>query len=74
MKGVSSAAAADAAASIIEAIYPITAALRPFFAAVIGAYSPIGAIILPGGWWLLFLQALGLAQNAPGRMIAPIGL
>ncbi|QCR72937.1 PPE family protein [Mycobacterium avium subsp. hominissuis] len=56
----------SAAASIIEAIYPITAALRPFFAAVTGAYSPIGAIILPGGWWLLSLQALGLAQNAPG--------
>ena len=59
-------AAATPAASIIEAIYPITAALRPFFAAVTGAYSPIGAIILPGGWWLLSLQALGLAQNAPG--------
>lgn len=61
-----SAAAATPAASIIEAIYPITAALRPFFAAVTGAYSPIGAIILPGGWWLLSLQALGLSQNAPG--------
>lgn len=59
-------AAATPAASIIEAIYPITAALRPFFAAITGAYSPIGAIILPGGWWLLSLQALGLAQNAPG--------
>jgi PPE-repeat protein len=59
-------AAATPAASIIEAIYPITAALRPFFAAVTGAYSPIGAIIVPGGWWLLSLQALGLAQNAPG--------
>ncbi|MEE2855499.1 MAG: PPE domain-containing protein [Actinomycetota bacterium] len=58
--------AATPAASIIEAIYPITAALRPFFAALTGAYSPIGAIILPGGWWLLSLQALGLAQNAPG--------
>jgi PPE-repeat protein len=58
--------AATPAASIIEAIYPITAALRPFFAAITGAYSPIGAIILPGGWWLLSLQALGLAQNAPG--------
>lgn len=58
--------AATPAASIIEAIYPITAALRPFFAAVTGAYSPIGAIILPGGWWLLSLQALGLAQNGPG--------
>lgn len=58
--------AATPAASIIEAIYPITAALRPFFAAVTGAYSPIGAIIVPGGWWLLSLQALGLAQNAPG--------
>lgn len=61
-----SAAAATPAASIIEAIYPITAALRPFFAAVTGAYSPIGAIIVPGGWWLLSLQALGLSQNAPG--------
>ncbi|HEX5254272.1 MAG TPA: PPE family protein [Mycobacterium sp.] len=59
-------AAATPAASIIEALYPITAALRPFFAAITGAYSPIGAIILPGGWWLLSLQALGLAQNAPG--------
>ncbi|MDM4139530.1 MULTISPECIES: PPE family protein [Mycobacterium] len=59
-------AAATPTASIIEAIYPITAALRPFFAAVTGAYSPIGAIIVPGGWWLLSLQALGLAQNAPG--------
>lgn len=59
-------AAATPAASIIEAIYPITAALRPFFAAVTGAYSPIGAIIVPGGWWLLSLQALGLSQNAPG--------
>lgn len=59
-------AAATPAASIIEAIYPVTAALRPFFAAITGAYSPIGAIILPGGWWLLSLQALGLAQNAPG--------
>ncbi|MEB4210014.1 PPE family protein [Mycobacterium sp. 94-17] len=54
------------AASIIEAIYPVTAALRPFFAALTGAYSPIGAVILPGGWWLLSLQALGLSQNAPG--------
>ncbi|WP_080772821.1 PPE family protein [Mycobacterium avium] len=61
-----SAAATTPAASIIEAIYPITAALRPFFAAITGAYSPIGAIILPGGWWLLSLQALGLAQNGPG--------
>lgn len=61
-----SAAAATPAASIIEAIYPITAALRPFFSAVTGAYSPIGAIIVPGGWWLLSLQALGLSQNAPG--------
>ena len=61
-----SAAAATPAASIIEAIYPITAALRPFFAAVTGAYSPIGAIIVPGGWWLFSLQALGLSQNAPG--------
>ncbi|WP_082947388.1 PPE family protein [Mycobacterium sp. E2479] len=58
--------AATPAASIIEAIYPVTAALRPFFAALTGAYSPIGAIILPGGWWLLSLQALGLSQNAPG--------
>lgn len=59
-------AAATPAGSIIEAVYPITAALRPFFAAVTGAYSPIGAIILPGGWWLLSLQLLGLAQNGPG--------
>lgn len=68
LQGLASApsAAATPAASIIEAIYPVTAALRPFFAAITGAYSPIGAIILPGGWWLLSLQALGLAQNAPG--------
>ncbi|MCA2244514.1 PPE family protein [Mycobacterium sp. WUMAC-067] len=61
-----SAAAATPAASIIEAIYPITAALRPFFAAVTGAYSPIGALIVPGGWFLFALQPLGVAQNAPG--------
>ncbi|OBJ61657.1 PPE family protein [Mycobacterium sp. 1423905.2] len=59
-------AAATPVGSIIEAIYPITAGLRPFFAAVTGAYSPIGGIILPGGWWLLSLQILGLAQNGPG--------
>ncbi|BBY10203.1 PPE family protein [Mycobacterium marseillense] len=61
-----SAAAATPAASIIEAIYPITAALRPFFAAVTGAYSPIGALIVPGGWFLFALQPLGVAQNVPG--------
>lgn len=60
------AAAATPAASIIEAIYPITAALRPFFAAVTGAYSPIGALIVPGGWFLFALQPLGIAQNVPG--------
>ncbi|WP_297826422.1 PPE family protein, partial [Mycobacterium sp.] len=61
-----SAAAATPAASIIEAIYPLTAALRPFFAAVTGAYSPIGALIVPGGWFLFALQPLGVAQNVPG--------
>ncbi|WP_082995686.1 PPE family protein [Mycobacterium alsense] len=64
--GTTAPAAATPAASIIEAIYPVVANIRPFFAAVTGAYSPIGAIILPGGWWLFALQNLGLAQNAPG--------
>ncbi|MCV7425828.1 PPE family protein [Mycobacterium montefiorense] len=53
-------------ASIIDDIYPLTVNLRSIFSAITGAYSPIGAIILPGGWWLLSLQALGLAQNGPG--------
>jgi PPE-repeat protein len=57
---------ATPAASIIDAIYPVVSNIRPLFAAVTGAYSPIGAIILPGGWWLFALQGLGLAQNAPG--------
>lgn len=64
LAGAPSAAATPA--SIIDALSPLIANLRSFFAAVTGAYSPIGAIIVPGGWWLLSLQALGLAQNAPG--------
>ncbi|EUA35470.1 putative PPE protein [Mycobacterium xenopi 3993] len=31
-----------------------------------GAYSPIGLMAVPGGWWLTAMQALGLAQNGPG--------
>lgn len=61
-----SAAAATPVAAFIDAIYPITASLRPVFAAITGAYSPIGGIIVPGGWWLFGTQILGLAQNAPG--------
>src|SRR6185437_15485230 len=64
--GAATPLAATPAATIIDAIYPIVSNLRPFFAAVTGAYSPIGAIILPGGWWLLSLQVLGLSQNGPG--------
>lgn len=58
--------AAATPASIIDALSPLIANLRSFFTAITGAYSPIGAIILPGGWWLLSLQVLGLAQNGPG--------
>ena len=58
--------AATPAASIIDAIYPVVSNLRPLFTVLTGPYSPVGGIILPGGWWLLALQALGLSQNAPG--------
>ncbi len=58
--------AAATPASIIDDIYPLTVNLRSIFSAITGAYSPIGAVIVPGGWWLLSLQVLGLAQNGPG--------
>ncbi|MEZ0365424.1 PPE family protein [Mycobacterium sp. pUA109] len=31
-----------------------------------GAYSPVGVLGIPGGWWLTATQILGLAQNVPG--------
>ncbi|OBK24500.1 PPE family protein [Mycobacterium asiaticum] len=64
------AAAAPAAStpvgSVIEAIAPYAIGIRPFFAAITGAYSPIVGFVLFGGWWLFALQILGLSQNAPG--------
>lgn len=64
------AAAAPAASTpignVIEAINPFVVGIRPFFAAVTGAYSPIIGFVLFGGWWLFALQVLGLSQNAPG--------
>ncbi|OBK10381.1 PPE family protein [Mycobacterium asiaticum] len=64
------AAAAPAAAtpvgSVIEAIAPYIIGIRPFFAAITGAYSPIIGFVLFGGWWLFAGQILGLSQNAPG--------
>jgi PPE-repeat protein len=64
------AAAAPAASTpignVIEAINPFVVGIRPFFAAVTGAYSPIIGFVLFGGWWLFALQILGLSQNAPG--------
>lgn len=59
-------AAATPAASIIDAINPLVVAVRPVFAAITGAYSPIIPFVLGGGWWLFALQLLGLSQNAPG--------
>ena len=59
-------AAATPVASVIDAINPFVVAVRPFFAAITGAYSPIAGIVLGGGWWLFALQILGLSQNAPG--------
>jgi PPE-repeat protein len=64
--GAATPLAATPAATIIDAIYPIVSNIRPLFAAITGAYSPIGAVILPGGWWLFALQLLGLSQNSPG--------
>lgn len=70
LQAVGPAAAAPAAStpigSVIEAINPYVVAIRPFFAAVTGAYSPIIGFVLAGGWWLFALQILGLSQNAPG--------
>lgn len=64
------AAAAPAATTpvgnVIEAIYPFAVGIRPFFAAITGAYSPIVGFVLFGGWWLFAGQILGLSQNAPG--------
>jgi PPE-repeat protein len=59
-------AAATPAGDIIEAINPFVVAIRPFFAAITGAYSPIAPIVIGGGWYLFALQILGLSQNAPG--------
>jgi PPE-repeat protein len=64
--GAATPLAATPAATIIDAIYPIVSNLRSLTTALTGAYSPIGAIIVPGGWWLLSLQVLGLSQNSPG--------
>ncbi|MDP7701977.1 MULTISPECIES: PPE family protein [unclassified Mycobacterium] len=70
LQAVGPAAAAPAAStpigSVIEAINPYVVAIRPFFAAITGAYSPIIGFVLAGGWWLFALQILGLSQNAPG--------
>ncbi|OBK46275.1 hypothetical protein A5656_03990 [Mycobacterium gordonae] len=70
LQTVGPAAAAPAAAtpigSVIEAINPYVVGIRPFFAAITGAYSPIVGFVLFGGWWLFALQILGLSQNAPG--------
>lgn len=70
LQTVGPAAAAPAAStpigSIIEAINPYVVGIRPFFAAITGAYSPIVGFVLFGGWWLFALQILGLSQNAPG--------
>ncbi|MFV0494520.1 PPE family protein [Mycobacterium sp.] len=59
-------AAATPAATIIDAINPFVVTVRPIFAAVTGAYSPIIPYVLGGGWWLYALQILGLSQNSPG--------
>ncbi|OBK29724.1 hypothetical protein A5634_17840 [Mycobacterium asiaticum] len=70
LQTVGPAAAAPAAAtpvsSIIDAINPYIVGIRPFFAAITGAYSPIIGFVLFGGWWLFAGQILGLSQNAPG--------
>jgi PPE-repeat protein len=70
LQTVGPAAAAPAAATpvgdIIEAINPFVVAIRPFFTAITGAYSPIAPIVIGGGWYLFALQILGLSQNAPG--------
>ncbi|MFV8315524.1 PPE family protein [Mycobacterium sp. 23] len=70
LQTVGPAAAAPAAStpigSVIEAINPYVVGIRPFFAAITGAYSPIIGFVLAGGWWLFALQILGLSQNAPG--------
>ncbi|WP_236983640.1 PPE family protein [Mycobacterium kiyosense] len=59
-------AATTPVGNVVEGIYPFAAAIRPFFAAITGAYSPIIPFVLGGGWWLFSLQILGLSQNAPG--------
>jgi PPE-repeat protein len=70
LQSLATATAAPAAAtpvdSIIDAINPFVVAVRPIFAAITGAYSPIIPFVLGGGWWLFALQILGLSQNAPG--------
>lgn len=70
LQAVGPAAAAPAATtpvgSVIEAINPFVVAIRPYFAAITGAYAPIIPFVLAGGWWLFALQILGLSQNAPG--------
>ncbi|WP_205872959.1 PPE family protein [Mycobacterium camsae] len=70
LQAVGPAAAAPAAStpigSVIDAINPYVVAIRPLFAAITGAYSPIIGFVLAGGWWLFALQILGLSQNAPG--------
>jgi PPE-repeat protein len=70
LQTVGPAAAAPAATtpvgSVIDAIYPFAVGIRPFFAAITGAYSPIVGFVLFGGWWLFAGQILGLSQNAPG--------
>lgn len=64
------AAAAPAATTpignAIEALNPFIVGIRPFFAAITGAYAPIIPFVLFGGWWLFAGQILGLSQNAPG--------
>lgn len=70
LANVGPAAAAPAATTpvgdVIEAIAPFAIGIRPFFAAITGAYSPIVPFVLFGGWWLFAGQILGLSQNAPG--------
>lgn len=63
---VAAPAATTPIGNVIEAINPFVVGVRPFFAAVTGAYSPIIPFVLFGGWWLFALQILGLSQNAPG--------
>ncbi|CAM2859574.1 PPE family protein [Mycobacterium intermedium] len=70
LANVGPAAAAPAATTpvgdVIEALNPYIVGIRPLFAAITGAYSPIVPFVLAGGWWLFALQILGLSQNAPG--------